>query len=745
MPLAVETKDFLATWAESRFGDGPFTPSLKDKQELVAETGLDKRQVENWIFRYKKNKASDYFRTWANNHLGHPYPSPEEKERMAADTGLNMKQVANWFTNYRIRYWKGKGDRGEKKARTKTPTLVNGERNSNAQVQPGKASSSGVGVDDSANAQGQPRKRQASSTGVGVNDSAVSAGVEISTDINVPKKMKLQDLQPSATTRHSLNVSPELGTHHPLRNPDEQRPRGGHVLIPIADGVEELSLTSCSDVLARFGATAVTAKVPSFERVAEDQIPRSAGGDRSNSTTTGEYLVCTTTSGLRIVAETSIRLASRLEWDAIVLPGGLQSAMHMRCSEELMSLIGRHRKALRLYGAIGESPAIVLGSSGLLSLLDEGRGATCFPNPRLRSEIPDPVDKEVVIQGNLVTAIGAGASLKFALAVGGLLSGKDKANEVAKELLVNRPDPGLRNKSKILPIFKTLRSSSKPRSDEYAINEGELFLKVIWPALDRLGWTIENRPKGCGRGGIYCPPGVKRDKDGYALMEENQSVSCFECIDDVIDFLLREPRLSNLLRRRLRVFHGCFIRLDDCVDMGKFALNSFTMSSIIVETERNADVLEVPLFDAVILPQLLRLRWTTEKGRSRNRVTYFLPGVKRDGTFKDGIDFFGSRQQVLDFLIRSDTWGSMESILSCMDVYQACISVGNDNDGQEKVDKDNSPMGLYLQARRKRPALPRLNYLLNPQLLEEVEDNNPKKLDSGSAKEGRKTRNDPVG
>ena len=47
MPLAVETKDFLATWAESRFGDGPFTPSLKDKQELVAETGLDKRQVEN--------------------------------------------------------------------------------------------------------------------------------------------------------------------------------------------------------------------------------------------------------------------------------------------------------------------------------------------------------------------------------------------------------------------------------------------------------------------------------------------------------------------------------------------------------------------------------------------------------------------------------------------------------------------------------------------------------------------------
>jgi len=47
-------------------------------------------------------------------------------------------------------------------------------------------------------------------------------------------------------------------------------------------------------------------------------------------------------------------------------------------------------------------------------------------------------DESVVVQGNLVTSQGPGTSLKFALQLGEMLFGKEKADAVAKEMLVER-------------------------------------------------------------------------------------------------------------------------------------------------------------------------------------------------------------------------------------------------------------------------------------------------------------------
>ena len=48
-----------------------------------------------------------------------------------------------------------------------------------------------------------------------------------------------------------------------------------------------------------------------------------------------------------------------------------------------------------------------------------------------------PVDEEVVVQGNVVTSQGPGTGLKFAIKLGELLYGEEKAKQIADEMLVS--------------------------------------------------------------------------------------------------------------------------------------------------------------------------------------------------------------------------------------------------------------------------------------------------------------------
>jgi len=52
--------------------------------------------------------VSDYLKAWmmSPEHVSHPYPTEKEKEEIMADTGIGLKQLTNWFVNNRRRYWK---------------------------------------------------------------------------------------------------------------------------------------------------------------------------------------------------------------------------------------------------------------------------------------------------------------------------------------------------------------------------------------------------------------------------------------------------------------------------------------------------------------------------------------------------------------------------------------------------------------------------------------------------------------
>ena len=50
----------------------------------------------------------EYLKAWmmSPEHIAHPYPTEQEKAQIMAETGIEMKQLTNWFVNNRKRFWK---------------------------------------------------------------------------------------------------------------------------------------------------------------------------------------------------------------------------------------------------------------------------------------------------------------------------------------------------------------------------------------------------------------------------------------------------------------------------------------------------------------------------------------------------------------------------------------------------------------------------------------------------------------
>lgn len=136
------------------------------------------------------------------------------------------------------------------------------------------------------------------------------------------------------------------------------------------------------------------------------------------------------------MADISIDDAVDQEWDLVALPGGMPGAEHLRDSKSLDAILKKQSSDdTKKYAAVCASPAVVLQSKGLLP--SDG-GSTCYPAPVFRDTLKDASDDSVVVQGNLVTSQGPGTSLKFALQLGEELFGKEKAEQIAKEMLVDR-------------------------------------------------------------------------------------------------------------------------------------------------------------------------------------------------------------------------------------------------------------------------------------------------------------------
>ena len=182
-----------------------------------------------------------------------------------------------------------------------------------------------------------------------------------------------------------------------------------HVLVPVADGTEEMEAVIIIDVLRRAGAEVCVASVMHEK-------------------------IITASRGVRIAADSLLREHQHRSWDMIVLPGGMPGAERLGNDPQLKEILQRHLAAERLLGAICAAPAVVLARHQLIP----NHTATC--HPQFQSELETLVavlsNEPVVEDRFLITSQGPGTTFQFALSLVKHLFGDLKARELAQAMVV---------------------------------------------------------------------------------------------------------------------------------------------------------------------------------------------------------------------------------------------------------------------------------------------------------------------
>ncbi len=177
------------------------------------------------------------------------------------------------------------------------------------------------------------------------------------------------------------------------------------MLVPIADGTEELEAVTIIDTLRRGGSIVTVASVSGLQVTASRKV--------------------------KLVADCLIADCAGKTFDCIALPGGMPGAEHLRDNAVLTELLTHQDKAKRLIAAICASPAVVLAHHGLL----KGHKATCYPSAQEALPDKSAASKRVVIDGNFITSQGPATALEFALAIVENLFGAERRKQVAEPML----------------------------------------------------------------------------------------------------------------------------------------------------------------------------------------------------------------------------------------------------------------------------------------------------------------------
>jgi len=177
------------------------------------------------------------------------------------------------------------------------------------------------------------------------------------------------------------------------------------VLVPIADGIEELEAVTLIDMLRRAGAEVFVASVMTTLQV---QASR----------------------GVLLVADGFLDACSEQDWDLIAVPGGMPGADHLGQSAALLELVKTQLASGKWLAAICASPVVVLARNSLI----EGKTATCYPSfqGELASLKSIVSEQTTLVDGNLITSQGPGTAMELSLTIIEALMGAEQRVVVAE-------------------------------------------------------------------------------------------------------------------------------------------------------------------------------------------------------------------------------------------------------------------------------------------------------------------------
>ena len=181
------------------------------------------------------------------------------------------------------------------------------------------------------------------------------------------------------------------------------------VLVPLAEGFEELEAVTIVDILRRAGVEVVVASL-------------------GESPVTGSH-------GIRLAADTPLAALAEQDFDMIALPGGMPGADHLKKDPRVAAIARRLHGKGRPVAAICAAP-MVLAEAGLL----DGRRATSFPGFLDGAARTTVTADAVVVDGGVITSRGPGTALDFALQLVETLEGREA--RAAIESRLERPRAG---------------------------------------------------------------------------------------------------------------------------------------------------------------------------------------------------------------------------------------------------------------------------------------------------------------
>jgi protein deglycase len=171
------------------------------------------------------------------------------------------------------------------------------------------------------------------------------------------------------------------------------------VLVPLAQGCEEIEAVTVIDILRRAGITVVSAGL--------DNLPVLAS------------------RGVVLMPDSTLDAVLHDEFDMIVLPGGQPGTNNLKADQRIIALLQRMAQQGKYVTAICAAPS-VLATAGLL----DDKQATSFPG----ALTPFPKVKQqhaaITEDGKLITSRGPGTAMDFALTLVERLAGTAKRQEV---------------------------------------------------------------------------------------------------------------------------------------------------------------------------------------------------------------------------------------------------------------------------------------------------------------------------
>ena len=177
------------------------------------------------------------------------------------------------------------------------------------------------------------------------------------------------------------------------------------VSVILADGFEEVEALTVVDLLRR-------------AKIYVDTV-----------STTEEYTVHGA-HGINVQTEDLFEEVNFVESDMIVLPGGMPGTTNLNEHEGVRRVVKDFYNEGKYVGAICAAPT-VLGNLGLL----KGKRVSCYPSVEKEIQGAVMTGANVTVDGNIITSRVVGTAIDFALKLIEVLSGPEKAAEIADAII----------------------------------------------------------------------------------------------------------------------------------------------------------------------------------------------------------------------------------------------------------------------------------------------------------------------